>query len=111
MQPYYAAPDACVPNRTYGDLTRGAGCEHPDTMTKSRATGHARRTPAMHLPAPFPSTVEGRVTELCRDLEVQAKRMRELQAQAEELRLAIGQWAREFEAAGHPESSIRAERR
>lgn len=65
----------------------------------------------MRLPAQFPSTVEGRVTELCRDLEVQAKRMRELQEQAEELRLAIGEWARQFEAAGYPESSTRAERR
>lgn len=59
----------------------------------------------MPLPAPSPGTVEGRVAELCRDLEVQAKRMRELQEQAEELRTAIGEWARQFGADAPPDSS------
>lgn len=66
-------------------------------MAKPRATGRPRRPRATHLPAPFPSTVEGRVAELCRDLAVQAKRMREIQEQAEELRIAIGEWVRQFD--------------
>jgi hypothetical protein len=41
----------------------------------------------------LPNAVEGQIAELCRDLAVQAKRMRQLQEQADELRVVIGEWA------------------
>jgi hypothetical protein len=41
----------------------------------------------------LPSTLEGQIAEMCRDLAVQAKRMRQLQEQANELRTAIRLWA------------------
>ena len=43
--------------------------------------------------AELPSVVEGQIAELCRDLSVEAKRMRQLHEQADELRRVIGQWA------------------
>jgi hypothetical protein len=42
--------------------------------------------------------VEGQIAEICRDLAVEAKRIRQLQEQADELRLVIRQWAWESEA-------------
>jgi hypothetical protein len=42
--------------------------------------------------------VEGQIAELCRDLAEEAKRMRQLQEQADELRTTIRQWA------GHPDA-------
>jgi hypothetical protein len=41
----------------------------------------------------MPDGIEGQITELCRDLAVEVKRMRQLQMQAEELRLVIHQWS------------------
>jgi hypothetical protein len=41
----------------------------------------------------LPNVVEGQIAEICRDLAIQAKRMRQLQEQADELRTAIRQWA------------------
>jgi hypothetical protein len=38
------------------------------------------------------NTVEGLVAEICRDLAVAAKRMQELQEQADQLRAAIREW-------------------
>jgi hypothetical protein len=46
----------------------------------------------------LPNVVEGQITELCRDLAEQAKRMRQLHEQADELRTVIRQWAARFEA-------------
>jgi hypothetical protein len=37
--------------------------------------------------------IEGQIAEICRDLAVQTKRMRQLQEQADELRAVIRQWA------------------
>ena len=37
------------------------------------------------------------MAEICRDLAVQAKRMRQLQEQADELRVAIREWAGQSE--------------
>jgi hypothetical protein len=39
------------------------------------------------------NAVEGQIAELCRDLAVETKRMRQLQEQADELRKALRQWA------------------
>jgi hypothetical protein len=44
------------------------------------------------------NAVEGQIAEICRDLAVEAKRMRQLQEQADELRQVIRQWAWESEA-------------
>jgi hypothetical protein len=38
------------------------------------------------------NTVEGQIAEICRDLAVQAKQLRQLQEQADELRTVIRQW-------------------
>jgi hypothetical protein len=48
------------------------------------------------------NTVEGQIAEICRDLAVQAKRIREPHAQADELRTAIRQWAGQAEADVYP---------
>ena len=48
-------------------------------------------------PAEIPNVVEGQIAEICRDLAVETKRLRKLQDQADELRTAIRQWARESE--------------
>jgi hypothetical protein len=44
------------------------------------------------------NVVEGQISELCRDLAVQGKRIRQLQEQADELRRVIRQWAGDSEA-------------
>jgi hypothetical protein len=46
----------------------------------------------------LPNVVEGQIAELCRDLAVEGKRMRQLQEQAEELRSVIRHWAGHSEA-------------
>lgn len=37
--------------------------------------------------------LEGQIEEICRDLSVQVKRMRQLQEQAVELKTALREWA------------------
>jgi hypothetical protein len=61
-------------------------------MPKSAVAGRALRKHERPRPAELPNVVEGHITELCRDLAEQAKRMRQLQEQADELRAVIGQW-------------------
>jgi hypothetical protein len=39
-----------------------------------------------------PNVLEGQIEEICRDMAVQVKRMRQLQEQADELRTAFRQW-------------------
>jgi hypothetical protein len=46
----------------------------------------------------LPNVVEGQIAELCRDLAIEGKRMRQLQEQADELRRVIRQWAGHSEA-------------
>jgi hypothetical protein len=58
------------------EVSRGAG-------RKRRAAGRAE----------LPGALEGQVEEICRDLSVQVKRMRQLQEQADELRTALREWA------------------
>ena len=74
------------------------------------AVGAARRR-ARRRPAELPNTVEGQITEICRDLAVQAKQMRQLHEQADELRRVIRQWAGQPEAAPDREPVNRAGRR
>ena len=66
-------------------------------MPKPEVAGTARRR-ARRRPAGLPNAVEGQIAEICRDLAVQAKRMRQLHEQADELRRVLRQWAGEFEA-------------
>ena len=61
-------------------------------MPKSAVVPRAPRRHARPRPAELPNVVEGQIAELCRDLAVEAKRMRQLQEQADELRRVIRQW-------------------
>ena len=61
-------------------------------MPKSAVVRHASRRHGRPRPAELPNVVEGQIAELCRDLAVEAKRMRQLQEQADELRRVIRQW-------------------
>jgi hypothetical protein len=69
-------------------------------MPKSRVLGGARGRKRRPRPANLPNAVEGQIAEICRDLAIQAKRMQQLQEQAEELRTVIRQWAGGSEALG-----------
>jgi hypothetical protein len=62
-------------------------------MPKSEVVSVVQRRQGRRRPAVLPDTVEGQIAEICRDLAVQVKRMRQLQEQADELRVAIGEWA------------------
>ena len=62
-------------------------------MPRSRVEGGAQRRQGRLRLAELPNAVEGQMAEICRDLAVQAKRMRQLQEQADELRVVIRQWA------------------
>jgi hypothetical protein len=61
-------------------------------MPKSTAPVR-RRGAGWTRSADLPTVVEGLIAEICRDLAVEAKRMRQLQEQANELCLLIRQWA------------------
>jgi len=62
-------------------------------MPKSVVAGRRLHERDRSRPAELPSLVEGRIAEICRELAVQAKRMRQLQEQADELRRVIRRWA------------------
>ena len=62
-------------------------------MPKTEVRRPARRKHAGWRRAGLPNAVEGQMAEICRDLAVQTKRMRQLQEQADELRRVIHQWA------------------
>jgi hypothetical protein len=62
-------------------------------MPKSEVSRGARRKRSLVGRAEFPSTLEGQIEEICRDLTVQVKRMRQLQEQAYELRTTLHEWA------------------
>ena len=67
-------------------------------MSKSAVAGGGLRKYERPRPAELPNLVEGQITEICRDLAVQAKLMRQLHEQADELRRVIRQWAGQSEA-------------
>ena len=62
-------------------------------MPKPEVGGRASRRHRKPRAAELPNVVEGQIAEICRDLAVEAKRMRQLQEQADELRRVIRQWA------------------
>jgi len=73
-------------------------------MPKYDVAGAARRRQRRRSPAQSPDAIEGQIAEICRDLAVQVKRMRQLQEQADELRVLIHEWA------GQPERRVHRER-
>jgi hypothetical protein len=80
-------------------------------MAKSEVVSAARRRQGRRGPAVSPDAVEGQIVEICRDLAVQVKRMRQLQEQAEELRVVIGEWVTPSEPTSPREPANRAGRR
>ena len=80
-------------------------------MPKSEVVRAARRRQGRRRPAVVPDAVEGQIVEICRDLAVQVKRMRQLQEQADELRVVIGEWASPSEPTSDREPANRAGRR
>ena len=58
-----------------------------------KSVGAAQRRQRRPRPAELPNAVEGQISEICRDLAEQVKRMRQLQEQADELRVVIREWA------------------
>ena len=70
-------------------------------MQKAKVTRDARRT-TDERSRQLLSAIEGQAAELCRELAVTAKRMRQLQEQAEELRTAVCQWVGQSERALGP---------
>ena len=75
-----------------------------------KSAGHGLRK-YERPPPELPNVVEGQITEICRDLAVQAKRIRQLQEQADELRTVIRQWAGAFEGDSPRGSPSRGGRR
>lgn len=67
-------------------------------MPKAEPKSGARPRPGRRS-VQLPNGIEGQIAELCRDLAVEAKRMRQLQEQADELRMVIRQWASESDPA------------
>ena len=57
----------------------------------SRGAGRNRRSARRPT---LPNALEGQIEEICRDMAVQVKRMRQLHEQADELRMAFRRWAR-----------------
>jgi len=70
-----------------------------------KSVSAARRRQGRRRPAELPDAVEGQIVEICRDLTVQVKRMRQLQEQADELRVVIREWASQSGADLGPRTS------
>jgi len=80
-------------------------------MPKSGFDGGAGRRQGRRS-AQLSNGIEGQITELCRDLAIEAKRIRQLQEQADELRLVIRQWVSDSEPAAREREPVsRAGRR
>lgn len=62
-------------------------------MRKSEVLRDARRKQRRRGRTELPDAVEGQIKEICHDLAVQVKKMRQLQEQADELRTALREWA------------------
>ena len=80
-------------------------------MPKSEVVSAAWRRQARRRPVVSPDAIEGHIVEICRDLAMQVKRMRQLQEQADELRVVIGEWASPSEPTSDREPANRAGRR
>jgi hypothetical protein len=69
-------------------------------MPKSEVVSAGRQRQGGRRPAELPNAVEGHIAEICRDLAVQVKRMRQLQEQADELCVVIREWASQSDDVG-----------
>ena len=76
-----------------------------------KSVGAVRRKQGWCPRAELPDAVEGQIAEICRDLAVELKRMRQLQEQANELRMVIREWASQSEPTSSREPASRAGRR
>lgn len=63
-----------------------------DAMPKSGVSRCARQDRRSAGGETLPNALEGQIEEICRDMAVQVKRMRQLQEQADELRTTFRQW-------------------
>ena len=63
-----------------------------EVMPKPEVVGAARRRQRRRGLAEVSDAIEGQIAEICRDVAVQVKRMRQLQDQADELRVVIREW-------------------
>jgi hypothetical protein len=61
-------------------------------MPKPEVVGAAPRRQRRRRPAEVSDAIEAQIAEICRDVAVQVKRMRQLQDQADELRVVIREW-------------------
>ena len=80
-------------------------------MSKSGVASSARRTRTPLRAAEVRNEVQGQMDEMCRDLAVEVKRMRQLQVQADELRTVIRQWAGDRDLASDLQPANRGGRR
>ncbi len=80
-------------------------------MSKSEVVSRAPRTRGRGPRVELQNVVEGQIEEFCRDLAVEAKRMRQLQEQADELRAAIRELGDKSEAGSDHEPINRGGRR
>jgi hypothetical protein len=72
-----------------------------DAMPTSGVSRGARRKRRPVGRAEFLSALEGQIEEICSDMAVQVKRMRQVQEQADELRTALREWAGQARADSH----------
>jgi hypothetical protein len=85
-----------VPNGTYVCIATcqdAVSYQRRHTMPESDVSRGARRKRSPVGRAEFLSALEGQIEEICRDLAVQVKRMRQVQEQADELRTTLREWA------------------
>src|SRR4051812_350282 len=68
-------------------------CHLRDAMPKSDVSRGAPRKRRPAGRAELSDGLAGQIEEICRDLSLQVKRMKQLQEQAEELRTALRGWA------------------
>lgn len=64
-------------------------------MPKPKAIGAARWRQRRRRSVELSDAIEGQIEEICRDVAIQVKRMRQLQERTDELRIVILEWARE----------------
>ena len=70
-------------------------------MAKPKIKGPPRRRQRRRRSAESSDVIKGQIAEICRDVAVQVKRMRQLQQQTDELRVLICDWAGESEPASN----------
>lgn len=70
-------------------------------MPKPQIKGPQRRRQRRRRSAELSDVIEGQIAEICRDVAVHVKRMRQLQQQTDELRALIRDWAGESEPASN----------